>query len=197
MDELGLAVIKVLNAQIHRKWTPSGVFKNIAVKCVGLSWDVTHYNSVRCTHHAPAGHPINWGSDHNLPIGYHGWYGRVWVRYSNENKSLGCDPFPATLTHTGSGGWGGYDGPWQAIESAHFKRYRNNSKLALYSWDYSIFDLDWPEIIDIRDQIMMDMFEGKAVMSTIQHKFLWEDPATKAADEVFLLITNRLPMTKN
>jgi len=191
MDQLAKAVIKVINARVARRYLNNGAYKDVPVNCIGLSWELTHSNDVRYTHYAPEGRPTSgWGKSVSTKK-YSGWYGRVWVRYTSDYTTFGSEPFNQTLTHTGSGGDGGYDGPWEKLSATHFDRYGHTKLLTnmyprpnIYSWDYSIFDLDWPKISDHRDQIMMDMFEDKKPI-TIKHSFLWEDATTKMADDAF------------
>jgi hypothetical protein len=122
----------------------------------------------------------------------------VWVRYEKEQGySFGSDPFRRTLTHTGTGGGGSYNGPWSEVSTARFHRFSHNRgpntypEIHCFSWDFKIFDADWPEVT----ANIVDAFEKEIVWATLNnkhvpgqptHKFLWEDPATKAADEAFI-----------
>ena len=104
LDELAECVIKVIDRQ-----TP----------VAGFVWHIRHDTSVSNTHDCPIDGVTNWGGrDQNRPFGYPGWEGRVWIRYKSDKETWGSDPFRATLTHTGAGGWGSYDGPWQKISRA-------------------------------------------------------------------------------
>lgn len=53
MDEVGHAVIKVLNAYKSARYRGNGMMIPENTKCLGLAWDVTHSDDVRYTHCAP------------------------------------------------------------------------------------------------------------------------------------------------
>jgi hypothetical protein len=205
MDELGHAVVKLINAFKSPFYGNNGFMTPTSpVKCVGLAWDVTHSFDVRYTHCSPEGCKLWDYRDKNIdPPRYSGWYGRVWVRYSNGN--YGGDAFRETLTHTlthtGCGGGGFYGGPWDEVAKTHFGRYGSGKQPfdtfpepKLCSWDYSIFDLDWPELIEVKEfteRACLRKFEG-LVEQQPKHNFLWEDAETKAKDEAFLFDCKRV-----
>jgi hypothetical protein len=103
------------------------------------------------------------------------------------------------LTHTGTGGGGAYNGPWAHVSNVRFHRlgYDNSTNVfapvACYSWDFRIFDYDWPEVT----ANIINEYEKACVWATLQnktppseptHRFLWEDPVQKALDEEFLAV---------
>ena len=130
-----------------------------------------------------------------------GWLGRVWVRYAGRCESFGSDPFKATLTYPGTGGWGGYNGPWEQLNNAWHKVvspqcYRNGRRIPVpkdlypepqaYSWDYRLFDQDWPGVTEnLERQQMWDLLSDRKPQ-TITHEFLWEDPEIAAQDREFM-----------
>ena len=175
-SELAECVIKV----IDRK-TP----------VAGFAWDIRRDTSVSNTHDCPIDGVTNWGGrDQNRPFGYPGWEGRVWIRYKSDKETWGSDPFHATLTYPGTGGWrGSYDGPWQKISRAWHKAHPNQNKKGfkprypqpqVYGWDYRFFDSDWPDLYYTE---IFDIIKGS---KRTKHKFLWEDPEVVDADRDFI-----------
>lgn len=205
MDELGLAIIKVLDQHCERRVSGRGkkavYTESPKVQTVGLSWSVTHSNMVSNSHSSPEGFKQNWcgyGDKDNIPRGYPGWSGRVWVRYKKESGySFGSDPFGRALAHTGTGGGGSYNGPWEAVSSARWHRYGHQRgpnmfpEVNCYSWDFRIFDADWPEVTaniigQFEKDTMWATLNNKSGPISPQHTFLWEDPVQKMLDEQFI-----------
>jgi hypothetical protein len=171
------------------------VIKQISSKnpVAGFAWHVAHYY-VSNNHNAPIEGETNWGNrKQGVPSGYLGWEGRVWIRYVDRVDGYGSDKFNTTLTYTGTGGWGGYDGPFQAISTARFKRYGNMYKgkdaypePQVYSWDYRFFDLDWPLINQqFEAEDIIKKLSGKDTQKWV-HKFEWQDPTVVEADKKFI-----------
>jgi hypothetical protein len=187
MDDLGKCCIAVLNSQ------SADCFKETKrkVKVVGLQWEVEHSMSVSNTHVCPLDGVTNWGGDKdNAPRGYPGWQGRVWVRYAERVESFGNGPWDKTITHPGTGGWGGYSGPWEEIYSLWFKKYgyaKSRKKIKdmypepqVYSWDFKIFDQDWPHLAKESFWTIL-----KDVNQRAKHRFMFYDHDTRVADEAF------------
>ena len=158
-------------------------------RLLGFSWRL-NFQEVSNSHYCPIDGVTNWGGrTPGAPRSYAGWYGRVWVRYENSPKSFGSDPLRGTLTHTGTGGFGSYNGPWHDISHAIHNTYSTKNRKGkgkskepqLYSWDYRVFDADWPLISDEFQQLRIaDILSGD--FKTHSHSFLWEDPLTKIID---------------
>ena len=196
MDELAQCVIAVVNTYKEYRITGRGK-KSIRTetpgpRVVGFSWQITHSDCVSNSHSQPLDGVSNWGGKDDKPKGYPGWTGRVWIRYEKEPTSFGSDPMANTLTHTGTGGYGGYGGPWEAISSARWRRYGHEREasmypqIACYSWDYRIYDMDWPLIQEVYEkELIWGILADKPVYN-LSHRFLWEDSATKLADTEFL-----------
>ena len=197
LGELAQCVIEVIDSQENRdhwynpKKHKPREFKNH--KVVGFAWDVSRSEEVSNTHSAPEGYPQNWARrDESLPKSYPGWTGRVWIRYADDPYSFSSSgTFEKTLTHTGTGGFGGYNGPWEGVGSARFRRYgHSNTKTAYpeihyYSWDYRFYDLDWPEIAKSYEKArVIHHLGGPALVR--QHSFKWTDPETEFRDNEFL-----------
>lgn len=180
LDDLGHCTIAVINrflrSQIPRR--PRRV--------VGFSWNVSHTDAVSNSHECPIDGVTNWDVDLNYPCGYPGWSGRVWVRYDREIGCFGSDPFRPTLTYTGTGGAGGYGGPWSQLNSVRYEHYRRTgdrslADLPIYSWDYRFFDADWP---DLCKGYLLDMLRDDNRWRI--HSFRWADPEVEAQDDEFL-----------
>jgi hypothetical protein len=202
MDELAQAVIKVLNNyqehRTRREGSKTVMTSSPTARCVGLSWRVTHSDMVSNSHSGPEGYPQNFMRKKDIPTGYPGWTGRVWVRYEREaGYSFGSDPFNRTLTHTGTGGGGSYNGPWEKISNTRFQRFKHARgpnmypEVCCFSWDFRIYDADWPEvtanIVEEREKaIMWATLNNKTGPAQPTHTFLWEDESTKLADLEFI-----------
>lgn len=187
-EELAQCIIKVIESQFNSSFGSSKAGKHY--KVLGLAWNITFSESVSNSHNAPEGYPTNWSSKKSLPKGYPGWEGRVWIRYADHCRGFGSDPFPATLSHTGTGGGGDYNGPWAKIANKVYKYNRQKKEKfhpepALYSWDYKIFLNDWPELVKWveKQQIWAELSNTTWDRN---HSFCWTDPDTIAADQEFL-----------
>jgi hypothetical protein len=196
LDELAQCVIEVINSQVNldswynpKKHAPRE-FKNH--KVVSFAWEIARKELVSNSHSAPEGYPENWSSKPDIPKGYPGWYGRVWIRYEEEPYSFASSgTFEQTLTHTGTGGAGGYSGPSEAIGSARFQRYGHTDpkgsypRINCYSWDYRFYDLDWPEIAKAYEKSEIIYHLG-GPLPKMKHYFNWTDPETEHRDNEFL-----------
>jgi len=194
LDELARCVIHMIGSQEN-----GDIFdcKNRSVekmyKVLGFAWDMRYTNSVSNSHSSPEGYPQNFTRNLNLPVGYPGWSGCVWVRYLEEYRSCGSTPFAKTLTHTGTGGSGSYDGPWKNIAEQQFNRYKSLQRIPkdaypkpkIYSWDYKFYDLDWPALaLYVEQQKMWSALSDLPWPD--RHYFCWNDPDTLIADSAFI-----------
>jgi hypothetical protein len=194
LDDLAECTIALINNELQRPnkfygYTGGG-------KVIGFKWELVHQDKISNTHHAPLDGVTNWGGDHPSGVrGYPGWYGRVWVRFSVRSGSFGSDAFRTTLTHTGTGGGGAYDGPWQNISSIIYDNFGHKRpegvfipSTNMYSYDYRIFDSDFPKVKEI-DEItkikLWNLLKEKAT-AEFRHTYLWEDQHTKKLDTEFL-----------
>lgn len=186
LDELAECVTAVINSQCQNN-------------LVGFEWELKYTKTVSNSHSAPVGYPQNFGPKPGIPTYYPGWSGRVWVRYRDKtiaNKMWSYTPFAATLTHTGTGGSGSYNGSWAPICRAHYEMERNNflkhmpvkiEKPACYSWDYKIFEYDWPVVAYNKEQEqLVAILSDKIDSFPTTHKFHWVDPEVDKADKKFL-----------
>lgn len=207
LDELGEAIVAVLNTynpSAHCIWNNADE-RPTSIKVLGFAWEIEYSWSVSNSHSAPRSGVQNWGRKEDAPTGYPGFQGRVWIRYDNTSAKgigFGSDPFSITMSHTGTGGGGSYDGLWKQIATAHYKKFGHlgskskvHQRPELYSWDYKIFVDDWPlikEFINNDSRVVtanntfriLNNQQPKAY--NLSHSFAWEDPATKLADDEFL-----------
>ena len=133
---------------------------------VGFRYAGQYMRRVGCTHAAPRGKPTNFFSSDNLPTYYPGINGRVWFKIllkSNEYES-DFQLERHTLLHTGTGGSGGYDGPW-TLDDLQKDEHRS-------SYHAKVFLDDFPEMQSLEDEwirtlgllkknIMCDRLVGK------------------------------------
>ena len=213
MDEMGFAIIKVLNEHVERRVDRKGkLTTSDKVKCVGLAWEITHSDMVSNSHSSPEGYPQNWGGykdKDGVPRGYPGWSGRVWVRYEKQSGySWGSDPFNRALAHTGTGGGGSYSGIWEKVSSARYHRFGHLREPGMYpeihcfSWDFRIFDADWPLVMEHvlanhEKEVMWATLNNQPRPRSLTHKFLWQDPATVEADAAFIAECQMLKESEN
>lgn len=197
LDELAECTIAVIEALPTR--SSSSKQSSIPLKVVGFRWEIRWSETVSNSHDCPLNGVTNWGNRNaDAPSSYPGWTGRVWIRYNRLPDSSGSDGFENTLTHTGTGGFGSYDGPWKAIASAHHHAYGHKNKKSepnVYSWDYRFFAADWPGVseneVKRRNWAVLQnkKYEDK-------HTFMWEDADTKTADTEFLNNYQKLQVKK-
>lgn len=192
LDELAQCVIHMINSQEN-----SNIFERHKssqpkfYKVVGFVWDIAYGGMISNSHSSPEGYPQNWGREDNVPKGYPGWSGRVWIRYADECRDFGSTPFSKTLTHTGAGGLSSFDCPWEGISTARFKCYSQNRmpkeypEPKCYSWDYRFYELDWPLLAHwVEKQKIWGVLNGQGWNP--RHKFEWTDPNVLAKDLAFI-----------
>ena len=159
---------------------------------LGFKWSMFKSHRVSNSHCAPLNGISNWAKNADKPTGYPGWNGRIWIRYAKID-SFSNDPLQETLTHTGTGGSGGYDGPWQKLATARYEHfgkpfYDKAGKYVfpieprIYSYDYKFFDHDWPEIYKY------ELFKLIKNSRITHHEFEWYDEATVNAADEFLAL---------
>jgi len=173
LDDLARCVIAVIN---HRR------------PVVGFAWQISKSAKVSNSHSAPLDGVHNWSRKPELPMGYPGWQGRVWIRYAAPDRGFGSDAFHETLTDTGTGGFGSYDGPWTGISKVRWETYGYKTRgknvypePQIYSWGYRFYDSDWP---DLYKDDLFDIIANKPKVNT--HKFLWNDPKVEQSDTEFI-----------
>ena len=194
LDELAECVIAVINNQPNQGRGEKKRKTAANHRVVGFAWDISYSDRVSNSHSSPEGLPQNFTGREGVPRHYPGFTGRVWIRYADEPNVWGGKPFEKTLTHTGTGGYGSYDGPWAAITSARWKTYGQYGykrgadmypEIHCYSWDYRIYLADWPAIADwVEKQKLLSALSEKLWQTS--HKFNWTDEEVLAADTEFI-----------
>lgn len=189
LDDLGHCCVAVINHNLEHSDQ-----LNDNNRLIGFAWSIQYYPIVSNTHNAPEGHPTNWGhNQRHLPVGYPGFMGRVWVRYCKRSAFFSDYDFRHTLTHTGTGGYGSYDGPWDGIINAVYNAYGHmnlgskREQMIGYplSYDYKIFLADFPAINQtVYDTIVFNALKDEEV--SINHYFLWNDPERIIQDKNLL-----------
>lgn len=205
LDEAAECVISVINQH---------------VPIIGFQWDIDYSSCVSNSHRAPIGCARNFNRDPNLPTGYPGFEGRVWVRFANkEYTGFASDAFANTLTYTGTGSAGAYNGPWSAVTVAYnLLRMKMRGEAipprpVLFSWDYRFYLSDFlglPESMQqpaaehaaVNEQIaqenvwriLQDLSPQPLNRLRLNHRFLWEHESVKQADQEILQFSKQEQM---
>ena len=126
----------------------------------------------------------NWWRKKDVPDGYPGYQGRVWIRYRHKPQGFkSSDNFRETLTYPGTGGGGGYDGPWQHISSLRWQN--KDPGIAVYSWDYHFFLSDFPELAkSLEQEKLMNILSN--VTPDQHHTYHQEHPDIVHEDSIYL-----------
>ncbi len=166
LDDLAACIIKVIESQPN---TWFGCKKKVSnFRVAGLAWNISHKLRIS---------------------GKQEFTGRVWIRYADKILGFGSDPFDKTMTRTGTGGGGSYNGPWDATYKQYYRLPRSVCRTIpepfLYSWDYSI-DLDnFPALTEwVEAEKLFCTLAGQKFV--LHHQFNWTDPAFDEADKAFL-----------
>lgn len=189
LDQLAQCVVKVIESSIVRKHADLDKGPNV----VGFAWEISHRNLVSNSHSSPEGYDQNWGAKPGKPVGYPGWEGRVWIRLKSRPRFRFCfsDHFNNTLTYTSTGGHGSYNGPWSRVATTRFSKYGHGRGGAIapvecYSWQYKIFDYDWPLVTkDFEMEKACSILRGDVCYNPC-HSYSWTDPTTLEQDNQFL-----------
>lgn len=179
------------------------VMINSGTKLTGLAFDI-RYAEVSTSHDAPLLFDRSKLKNYEFPL-LPGFSGRVWARYdSKPENTWGSDPFSPTLSYTGTGGYGSYEGPWLGISKSIYHLYRmagNSTKgpltlkcgnvpdsyLHFYSYDYRLFLDDFPEIRKTIDEMLvLHKLGGGGVPYRQNTHFEWNDPSTKLFDSAIM-----------
>lgn len=183
LDELGELLIAHINS------------KGKQPQVLGLHWEISYIKMISNSHSAPVAGVQNFERNAALPKGYPGFAGRIWFRL---NKSgLGSSALSESLTYTGTGGYGTYNGPYRALSrnwhSYQVARDQNKqillkhkiSEPEVYSYDYRIYLADWPLLEKtINQQIIVNTLKGNP--TEIVHRFDWVDNETQQQDREFV-----------
>ena len=152
-----------------------------------------------------------------MPTGYPGWYGRVWVRFEEYPDFMRLSNILSSYgIHPGTGGEGAYNGIWSEVcHAAHILNMSHNEKPHCFSWDCTIFDEDWPGLVE-RDiyssrraeakeqfdkELSWKILSGRGLQNTfhfpsLMHKYEWTDPAQIEKDRELIHSANVLQLIK-
>lgn len=175
---------------------------------LGLCFEVSYSDCVSNSHSCPRGGVTNWNKDPSKPMWYKGLTGRVWARYSRSPEYFGSDVFRHSGCHTGSGGYGSYNGPWDQITGCYWRLKKQLGKREFpfhgvsleefsslaptcYSWGCKMFLDDWPGTLDlIENALMLAKLSGDLP----QHTARWIAQSASDDDQQILkllqLVTN-------
>ena len=175
-DELCECVIKVANYHESRKEP-----KN---QLIGFACEYSYNSQVAATHSTPLGYRTRWRDPEKFPA----LTGRVWLRYAQERD---IDQFGAlTLVHTGTGGFGGYSGPWQGADYHYFvlfghEKHRDQfHRPVVYGYDSKIWLEDWPAIAsDIEQEILASRLKGQDRI-ILKYRYEWSNDWVKEHDQL-------------
>lgn len=189
MDEFAEACIKVVN---NTKVLARFNNKPFTPKLTGFAWDIKYKKQISNTHHAPLNGVTNWHCHDDKPKNYPGFYGRVWIRLDKDYDCWSSELLDATLTHTGSGGGGAYDGIWQTAAAMFYKKYgykntRRFKRPQVYSYDYRFFVEDHPWL---EKYINWEILKGNNPES-LTHVFQWTDEETLEHDRKLIDFVKR------
>jgi hypothetical protein len=155
-------------------------------KVIGFSWKVRYLKKAPSSHAAPV---EGYRAHHRVGPGYEGFYGRVWIRYAWDPDHQSDMILRRTLTYPGSGGGGGYGGPWAELCSLRHRK--KLPKPHCYSWDYTFYIDDWPALRKTFEQerIMNLLKSDTTSLEDMYHEYDWQDEETFKKDEKFILGT--------
>lgn len=188
-------------------WTIINIINDRGYTLDGFAWDMVYRNNVSNSHSSPINGVESWSKGDNVPDGYPGWVGRVWVRYNpiakEQKRSTASDPFYWTFTHTGTGGYGTYEGPWHRTFVRQYHRYGPQSRLRplqeldVYSWHYQFFIDDWPGVKYWKEKHELAEHLGLGGREIFDsHRFEWTHPDALARDKQFLQWDDNTPYVK-
>lgn len=154
--------------------------------CCGLAWEVRYSPKILNTHSSPIQGVRNFRQTPDLPKSYPGYEGRIWLRYNKKTKRhYGFDHIDHFPVHTGSGGAGGYCGPWKALSNRYDKLSKAQKKqvgmFELYSYNLSFYLMDWPNLQDLTFHRLVNPNTD----IPLKHRFLWE--TTEAHEQATLI----------
>ncbi len=160
----------------------------------GLGWSIMYSTRLSCTHSAPAGQNTNWSGDNAYPKHYPGWVGRVWIRLNSllpdDNHPNLSYMFRNTLTHTGTGGYGSYNGPWSNVAKAAYNAATeyHRREVVSYSWDFKIFEQDFPLIsANIIKKHLLTIIKTNETPRIDGSNMSWTHPETERKDTELLV----------
>lgn len=186
MQELFEAIIATINAK-----RPNMI--------IGLAFKMEYSPKVSNSHAHPHNGVGNFNRKDDLPLYYPGFEGRIWFRTSRSFDGFSSSLMNEVMVHTGTGGGGGYGGPWENIGTHVYKLRQECFKvdnIHTFSYDCRIFLDDFPAISNnITKQITYDVLNDK--QSKIEFWHSWTDEKVLERDKkIKLLYENRHKIPK-
>ena len=109
-----------------------------------LGWGMrVRFSEETCnTRDAPHNGKTNWYWDDDLPKGYPGWAGRMWMFYHRQSRMGSNDDnlFPNLRLYTGTGGYVLYECPFYSL-------IKYEKDIYPLGHDFRFFQADWPSLI--------------------------------------------------
>jgi hypothetical protein len=137
---------------------------------LGFAWNVEYRD--HNVHHTHEKHMYD-STDHCM-------YGRVWIRLEARKKGWSSDLFNNTLSYTGTGGIGSYNGPWTHLYN------QKEKEIICYSYGFSFMLKDWPNLdAEINKRITFNTLKSH-YKEKVNHQFTWTDPDVRITDEELL-----------
>lgn len=194
LDDLAWFVINAVNDSLLRE--------DHTARVVGFAWNVGYSKNVSNSHDSPVNGVCNWGGREVLPDGspaprgYPGFSGRVWIRINKRISGFASSHVSRSFTHPGTGGFGSYNGPWNAVATAYYANFRNNSlstsdEPMMFSWDYRFYVSDFPAIANHVSKTQVYQALANLPMVNPEHRFTWTDPTVKEQDAEFIRYVER------
>lgn len=178
------------------------VMINSGAKITGIAFEFG-YTEVSTSHQQPLLFDRTKLKKYERPL-LPGFSGRVWIRYGAKIKNTwGSSAFEPTLIYTGTGGFS-YSGPWQDVARAKYNLLRMISSggtrtlkikgcsvpddyLQTYSYEYRFFIADFPKLQETMNQMaVVQQLGGEDIPYMKKSYFLWNDPDTKAFDQLII-----------
>ena len=194
LDDLAWFVINAVNDSLLRA--------DPTARVVGFAWNVGYSKNVSNSHNSPANGVCNWGGREVLPDGspaprgYPGFSGRVWIRINKRISGFASSHVSRSFTHPGTGGFGSYDGPWNAVATAYYANFRNKSlsttdEPMMFSWDYRFYMDDFPEIANLVSKTQVYQALANLPIDNPEHRFTWTNPDVVKQDAEFISYVNQ------
>ena len=127
-------------------------FKKEKLQVVYFCLKVMYGDSIPNTHHAPRGYDTNWGGrTKDIPTGYPGWVGRIWIGLSKPKTRIGISDSPNRVLkkigiHTMNGGGGSTSDIPSFIKDKLAPGRKITEYCKTWSWDVQMFLNDFPSL---------------------------------------------------
>lgn len=159
-------------------------------RLLGMCWDIGYSQKVSNTHSCPRNGVTNWSCVPEKPKGYRGFHGRLWLRYADTMESDARDALFNARIHTGTGGYGSYNGPWSAVTDMYYSKFKGvmckAPNINCYSWDFRFYIDDFEELQKWETLYLLTRDVDDIFLNNAMHKFLREEDKMKVFDQELL-----------